>query len=192
LEEEEVVEVFEWKPWKIGFSDETEFNVLISKFESDYEQRRKKNQRSLRAWTYLFHRKTAGSFVDDAILDFYEARGGQTEAFYLPSFAEETTLLANYTTGTNVNIASTSKFSDDPFARNNLICLQNASNIEVKKITEVVDSTNVTIESAFTYDYNTTTGKVHRAYKVRFAQPFTRNSIFDSYYRTEVRFQEVF
>jgi len=187
-----MTEIFKWKPWKISFRDETEFNVLISKFEADYEQRRKKVERSLRTFTWMFHRKTAGSYIDDAILDFYEARGGTYEAFYLPTFADETTLDASYAGGSILQTVDASRFSEDVNKRNNLFCIQDATNFDVSSIISFQDSPPTSLEIiGLSHAYNKVGTKIHRAYKVRFAQPFTRNFTFDGYYQTEIRFQEV-
>lgn len=182
--------IFKWKPIKVNWKDSTSFPVLVSTSVSGYEQRKLKSVRSRRIWTYVFKKLVESDAFEEEIMDFYEARYGTYESFYLPSFMQETTLSGSYTAGqTTINVVSSTKFTDVQGDRGNYLCLENLGEFEVKRITDISGNV-ITIESAFTNNYSS--GKyVHRAYNVRFLDSLERDSIFNVAFTTEIKFQEV-
>lgn len=82
-------ELFKWPPqFHEEFNNSDEWKTVVSKFENHVTQRRPKWSRRYGRWKMTFSREVATSAADD-IMDFFNARQGSAQSFYLPSWKRE-------------------------------------------------------------------------------------------------------
>lgn len=90
-------ELFKWLP---HFHEENtnsdEHSTIVSRYENHSTQRRAKWSRSYGKWKFLFSKEVATNYADD-IMDFFNARTGRVQSFYLPSWKGEFKLYAAHT-----------------------------------------------------------------------------------------------
>src|SRR3989304_7990778 len=95
------MELFNWPPqfheeWK----NQEQWKTVVSIFENHVPQRRSQWSRQYGKWNFIFSKEVSTNYAD-SIMDFFNARKGRFESFYLPSWKGEFRLANNYTSGSS-------------------------------------------------------------------------------------------
>ena len=94
-----MAELFKWPPqFHEEWTNTDEWKTVVSRFENHVTQRRSKWSRRYGKWKFTFSKEVATNSAD-AILDFFNARKGRSQSFYLPSWKGEFRLLNSYGAG---------------------------------------------------------------------------------------------
>ena len=92
-----MAELFKWPPqFHEEWNNMEEWNTIVSKYENHASQRRPKWSRRYGKWKLTFSREVATNAADD-IMDFFNARQGKAQSFYLPSWKREFKLSVAHT-----------------------------------------------------------------------------------------------
>jgi len=92
-----MAELFKWPPqFHEEWNNTEEWNTIVSKYENHASQRRPKWSRRYGKWKLTFSREVATNAADD-IMDFFNARQGRAQSFYLPSWKREFKLSVAHT-----------------------------------------------------------------------------------------------
>jgi len=92
-----MAELFKWPPqFHEEWNNTEEWNTIVSKYENHASQRRPKWSRRYGKWKLTFSREVATNAADD-IMDFFNARQGKAQSFYLPSWKREFKLSVAHT-----------------------------------------------------------------------------------------------
>jgi len=92
-----MAELFKWPPqFHEEWNNAEEWNTIVSKYENHASQRRSKWPRRYGKWKLTFSREVATNAADD-IMDFFNARQGRAQSFYLPSWKREFKLSVAHT-----------------------------------------------------------------------------------------------
>jgi len=127
------------------------FDTLVTTLESGKEQRRSRRTFTRTRINFIFDPDALGA---DEFYDFFIARKGRYEAFYLPSFQRETTVRTNYTSGYELQIISNACFSGITNENGHLIHLKNAAGEEEIGIINYLSGNDIImLQSPLTYDY---------------------------------------
>src|SRR4030067_2961926 len=82
-------ELFKWIPsFHEEWNSSDEWSTIVSKYENHATQRRAKWSRRYGKWKLKFSKEVATNAADD-IMDFFNARQGRVQSFYLPSWKGE-------------------------------------------------------------------------------------------------------
>lgn len=92
-----MAELFKWPPqFHEEWNNADEWNTIISKYENHASQRRAKWSRRYGKWKMTFSKEVITNASDD-IMDFFNARQGRAQSFYLPSWKGEFKLSTAHT-----------------------------------------------------------------------------------------------
>lgn len=92
-----MAELFKWPPqFHEEWNNSDEWNTIVSKYENRASQRRAKWPRRYGKWRMTFSKEVATNAADD-IMDFFNARQGRAQYFYLPSWKGEFKLSTAHT-----------------------------------------------------------------------------------------------
>lgn len=92
-----MAELFKWPPqFHEEWNNSDEWNTIVSKYENHASQRRAKWSRRYGKWKMTFSKEVATNVADE-IMDFFNARQGRAQSFYLPSWKGEFKLSVAHT-----------------------------------------------------------------------------------------------
>lgn len=147
--------IFSYAPTKIR-ETRPQYNVLVSPFDKMAEQRRLFAHRGIMSWEFIYENALITKAMRNSIQDFYEARFGSYDVFFLPSFKWDSKLSAQATAGTDtITVEDGTRFSKTTGDKNNRIVLihpTDSSKIETKLISNISSNT-LTLSSVIDYTY---------------------------------------
>ena len=161
-------EIFPYEPIRIDIKDSVKYETLITTYESGKEQRRTKISTPQRAFNMRFSKALITDGTADGIWNFFKARKGKGEGFYLPSWANDAKLTTAYSSGTTLTVNSSARFSAlSGESESRLIIRSSVTVIETKTIAAIPNATSITINSALSNSYAVNI-PVFTGYYVRF------------------------
>jgi len=161
-------EIFPYEPIRLEVKESIRYLTLVTTYESGKEQRRTKIATPQRAFSMQFSKALLTDGTADGIWNFFKARKGMGEGFYLPSWANDAKLTTAYSSGTTLTVNSSARFSAlSGESENRLIIRSSDTAIETKTITSIPGVTSITMNSALSNSYAVNT-PVFVGYYVRF------------------------
>ena len=185
-------EIFPYEPNRLEIKDSVKFLTLITTYESGKEQRRTKIATPQRSFSMQFSKALINDGLTDNIWNFFKARKGMGEGFYLPSWANDAKLTTAYSSGTTLTVNNSLRFSAlSGESENRLIIRKSDSVIETKTIAAIPTSTSITMNSALSNSYEVNT-PVFVGYYVRFdADIMERTKLGAMIYESSLPFVEL-
>jgi hypothetical protein len=185
-------EVFWWEPHHDNRTIGEQFRTITTEYESGVEQRRNRWHRGRMGMHYSFNR-----FVDqdfDSVLQFYQARKGSYDDFYLPLW-DYTSYLTQAAAGSTVYIANKTQFSVTGGVRGNAIFFREQGALEpdneVATILSFGGGNAVNLNSSLTYSY-ASGADVFVAVKARFVEDVMEKAYYSkTLYKLDLDFIEV-
>jgi len=181
--------VFKWQPHLATAISSVKYDTLISNFENGMTQRRSRFNREIGVWKFIYKMSLMSHSdmirVQDEILEFFKARKGSYDNFYIPSWEYEskyaskdvTNKIVTVTTDSTVNGVMTKLgFSATVGAQGNFACLCSrfGTSVEVGQV-DTLGTNTITFKSSLSGTFDTSY-LVMKAFKVYFeADDFERN-----------------
>jgi hypothetical protein len=195
-----MAELFKWPPqFHEEWTNTEEWKTVVSRFENHVTQRRSKWSRRYGRWRMSFSKEVATNSAD-AILDFFNARYGSAQYFYLPSWKGEFRLLNNYTAGgASLTLESTStiatRLTSTVGQRGNFVHISSddheGSTGDVFQITNINSNVLAVTRVAGSNSSYTAGTLVNLAYEVYFdSDNLTEDNIVTTLYKIGVDFTE--
>ena len=195
--------IFRWAPQLVDYQEAHEFRTLKSEFENASEQRRYLWDRPRGSWTFRYEmlRLSRTQFVQvlDEIYNFFVARKGMYDNFWLPSWQLETELASNVN-GTTVTLTTSPAdcgFSAISYAHGNFIYITNRYSLHtedtvtdvIRKVSSINEGNKqLVLGSSVTFSAG---AKAMKAYKVRFASDTFERTYLNPYaYTADIQFVE--
>lgn len=197
-----MAELFKWPPqFHEEWNNADEWNTVVSKYENHASQRRAKWSRRYGKWKMTFSKEVATNAAD-AIMDFFNARQGRAQYFYLPSWKGEFKLTSPHTapfSSGNIDLVYSgtiaSRLTTVAGQRGNLIHISSddaeGSNGDVFQIT-AINSNILTVTrvagSNTSYATNTLVNIAHEVYFD--SDELSQDNILSILYKTGISFVE--
>ena len=140
--------LFIYPPTQSEISDE--WRVLVTPFETGWEQRRAKWVNPKMKVSMRYPRGSNTSDKANDIWRFWRAMQGPLRSFDLPLFGRNTTVESDFTAmDTQMGVADTGEFTTDLTSRYNMIYVENANRgFDTFVVASVVDGTTINVQSA--------------------------------------------
>src|SRR4030066_700181 len=202
-----MAELFKWPPqFHEEWNNTEEWNTIVSKYENHASQRRSKWSRRYGKWKLTFSREVATNAADD-IMDFFNARQGKAQSFYLPSWKREFKLYVAHTApfssgditlditfGSSATIAS--KLSSVVGQRGNLVHISSddmdGTNGDVFRVDSIVSNVLTVTRMAGTNTSYPAGTFVNICYPVVFASDsLNQDNILPILFKSGIDFEEV-
>lgn len=208
-----MAELFKWPPqFHEEWNNSDGWNTVISKYENHASQRRAKWSRRYGKWRMTFSKEVAVavngiteirySNAADEILDFFNARQGRAQSFYLPSWKGEfklsTAHTAPFSSGSITLVSSAtiaSKLTTVVGQRGNLIHVSSddaeGSNGDVFQITNIASNVLTVTRVAGTNTSYAANTLVNICYEVYFdSDELSQDNILPILYKSGINFIE--
>jgi hypothetical protein len=192
--------IFHWEPDYNDIVSGQTFNTQVTSLGVETEQRRAKWSKPKYSATLSFQQYLSARGVAAEIWDFFIARRGQYDWFWLPSYKHDTFLTQDYTSGEKIYVDKNDRFTPTVEAHGNYVYISDGTNYEVKQVTSVGSDTGdyIFIVDGFDNQYAIDTAKgkkvwIQTAYKVRFASDdYSEDNMADFVHEVGISFIEVF
>ena len=187
-------ELFKWQPANlIDWQEDTMWKTLKTRMESGKVRTRKKWSRPRRNAGHMMIPFLELNEVDE-IYDFFNARSGGYETFYLPSWSRETRLNSAISVGqTIIDVEQSRLFYSTPNVHGNLLHLTSLPSLYVQQVLTVntlISTFQIGLTSSISYAFPLKSW-VQRAYPVRFSSDvFNKQKKGQFIYSVELRFEE--
>lgn len=174
--------IFKWMPHMLDYDSSVRFNTIRSTFENGMVQRRNLFPTAIRKWKFNFHSgvfsPTGLKRIQDEILEFFIARQGSYDNFWLPSWELEAAITG--CSGTQITMTENPEdlgFSKTAGTAGNYLYICNhyctgfgRSTItqEIRRITNITGSGPYTITADSSFQTYSVGAKVQKAFKVYF------------------------